>query len=67
MVSCSEDEITSQMNTNFYGPIRIIKAVLPKMRAQKSGTIVNISSIAALDPLPSCALYSASKAAFEGE
>lgn len=55
------------MNTNLYGPIRVIKAVLPAMRAHRSGTIVNISSIAALDGLPSCALYAASKAGLEGK
>lgn len=55
------------MNTNFYGPIRLIKAFLPMMRKQKSGAIINVSSIAAVDPLPSCALYSASKAALEGK
>jgi NAD(P)-dependent dehydrogenase (short-subunit alcohol dehydrogenase family) len=62
----SEEEIHSQFNVNLYGAMRTIKAVLPLMRAQKSGTIVNISSIAALDGLPSCGLYASSKFALEG-
>ncbi|EAW08538.1 putative short chain oxidoreductase/dehydrogenase [Aspergillus clavatus NRRL 1] len=62
----SEEEIHQQINTNVYGPIRVIKAVLPFMRAQKSGTIVNISSIAGLQARPSVALYNASKFALEG-
>ncbi|KAL2214996.1 putative short chain oxidoreductase/dehydrogenase [Thermoascus aurantiacus ATCC 26904] len=62
----SEEEIHQQVNTNFYGPIRVIKAALPYMRSQKSGTIVNVSSIAGLDGYPSCGLYAASKFALEG-
>ncbi|RHZ46332.1 putative short chain oxidoreductase/dehydrogenase [Aspergillus thermomutatus] len=62
----SEEEIHQQINTNVYGPMRVIKAALPFMRAQKSGTIVNISSIAGLQALPSCSLYAASKFGLEG-
>ncbi|KAH1742821.1 hypothetical protein KXX41_002888 [Aspergillus fumigatus] len=62
----SEEEIHQQINTNVYGPMRVIKAALPFMRAQKSGTIVNISSIAGLQAQPSCSLYAASKFALEG-
>ncbi|CAI7646079.1 unnamed protein product [Penicillium glandicola] len=61
----TEKEATLQMNTNFFGPLYTLQAVLPVMRAQRSGTIVNISSGAAQDPLPACSLYSASKAALE--
>lgn len=62
----SEEEIHSQFNVNVYGPMRTVKAALPIMRAQKSGTIVNITSIAALDGLPGCGLYAGSKFALEG-
>lgn len=54
------------MQTNFFGPLYAIQAALPGMRARKTGTIVNMSSVAAQDPLASCALYSASKCALEG-
>jgi NAD(P)-dependent dehydrogenase (short-subunit alcohol dehydrogenase family) len=54
------------MQTNFFGPLWVIQAALEGMRARKTGTIVNFSSIAAKDPLPTCALYSASKMALEG-
>jgi NAD(P)-dependent dehydrogenase (short-subunit alcohol dehydrogenase family) len=54
------------METNFHGPFRLIRAALPHMRAKGTGTIVNITSIAGLDGLPSCSLYAGSKFALEG-
>jgi NAD(P)-dependent dehydrogenase (short-subunit alcohol dehydrogenase family) len=63
----SEDEISTQFSTNVYGPVRVLKGALPFMRAQRSGTVVNISSIAGLDGLPSCAMYAGTKFALEGE
>lgn len=63
----SEEEIENQFSTNVYGPVRVLKGVLPFMRAQRSGTIVNVSSIAGMDGLPSCAMYAGSKFALEGE
>lgn len=53
------------MNTNFFGPLFTTQAALPGMRARKSGTIINVSSVAARDPLAACSLYAASKAALE--
>ncbi|KAL1958655.1 hypothetical protein VTO42DRAFT_3998 [Malbranchea cinnamomea] len=62
----SEEEIHQQINTNLYGTIRVIKAALPFMRAQKFGTIVNLSSMVGIFAPSACSLYSASKFAVEG-
>jgi NAD(P)-dependent dehydrogenase (short-subunit alcohol dehydrogenase family) len=60
-----EEEIKGVFETNFFGPVRLIKAVLPQMRKQKSGLIINVTSIAAYMGLPYRGFYSASKAALE--
>lgn len=56
-------EIRNNFETNFFGPIEVIKAILPQMRLQKSGLIINITSIAAYMGLPYRSVYSASKGA----
>ena len=58
-------EIKNNFETNFFGPIEVIKAVLPQMREQKSGLIINITSIAGYMGLPYRSVYSASKGALE--
>ncbi|KAJ5150845.1 uncharacterized protein N7482_010097 [Penicillium canariense] len=61
----SEDEVRSQMEVNFYGPLRLIRAALPNMRSKRSGNIVLISSGAGFTARPGRAAYSASKFAIE--
>ncbi len=63
---CSFEEIRKQFETNFFGTLRMIQFVLPHMRRQKSGVIVNFSSIAALRTAEGSAFYGASKCAVEG-
>jgi NAD(P)-dependent dehydrogenase (short-subunit alcohol dehydrogenase family) len=60
------DEARAQLETNFFGTVRVCRAVLPAMRREGAGCIVNISSIAGLVGIPFQALYSASKFAVEG-
>ena len=53
-------------DTNFWGPVALIKAVLPDMREKRNGVIINVSSIAALQTAPGSGYYAASKCALEG-
>lgn len=62
----TEEEMHNQLETNFFGMVRVCQAVLPFMRQQKSGTIINISSIGGIAGLPFQSFYSASKFAVEG-
>lgn len=59
-------EATSMFDTNVLGILRTSKAVLPHMRVQRSGRIVNVSSVLGFLPAPYMGLYSASKHAVEG-
>lgn len=58
-------EMKNNFETNFFGPIEVMKAVLPQMRSQKAGLIINITSIAGYMGLPYRGIYSASKGALE--
>ena len=60
-----ETEIKKNFETNFFGPINVIKAVLPQMRKQNTGLIINVTSIAGYMGLPYRGVYSASKGALE--
>lgn len=66
MEQASMDEIKQVIEVNFYGPIRCTKAVLPFMRKQKSGHIINISSVGGLVGQPVNEIYCAAKFALEG-
>ena len=57
------EQAKAQFNVNFFGTVNVSRAVLPSMRRQHSGHIVNISSVAAVAHIPFQAFYSASKAA----
>ena len=56
-----EDEHRAMFEANYWGPIRMIQAVLPSMRERKSGCIVNVTSIAGRVATPNQIPYSASK------
>ncbi len=59
------EEIIGAFETNFNGPIHVIKAVLPQMRKQGRGLIINITSLAGYMGLPYRGVYSATKGALE--
>lgn len=61
-----EKELRAQMNTNFFGAISVTRAFLPAFRAQRSGAIVNISSLGGQLSMAGYGAYSASKFALEG-
>lgn len=60
-----DTEILKAFETNYFGPIKMIKAVLPVMRSNGSGLIINVTSIAGYMGLPFRGIYSASKGALE--
>ncbi|PSG86352.1 SDR family oxidoreductase [Aurantibacter aestuarii] len=60
-----EEQIQHNFEVNCFGPMRVINAVLPQMRLQNSGLIINITSIAGYMGLPYRGVYSASKGALE--
>jgi NAD(P)-dependent dehydrogenase (short-subunit alcohol dehydrogenase family) len=62
----SLDQARSIFETNFFGLVRMTRAVVPHMRAQGSGRIINIGSVLGFLPMPYGALYSATKHAVEG-
>jgi NAD(P)-dependent dehydrogenase (short-subunit alcohol dehydrogenase family) len=62
----SEAEARAQMETNFFGALWVTQAVLPQMRAQGSGHIIQVSSIGGVNAFPTIGLYHASKWALEG-
>lgn len=61
----SDAETRSQLETNFFAPLTLMRLLIPTMRARRSGTIINMSSTAGIEARPSRSLYSASKFALE--
>jgi NAD(P)-dependent dehydrogenase (short-subunit alcohol dehydrogenase family) len=59
-------EARAQFETNFFGVARMVQAVLPPMRQQGHGRIINVGSLSGLTPIPFLGMYSASKFALEG-
>jgi len=62
----SIEQARSIFNTNFFGVVRMTRAVLPHMRLQERGRIINIGSVLGFLPMPYGALYAATKHAIEG-
>ena len=61
-----EEQHRAMFDANYFGAIRMVQAVLPHMRERRSGTIVNLTSIAGLIAMPNQVPYTASKWALEG-
>lgn len=70
LFGCLEDismeELKTQFETNFFGVVRMLQAVLPVMRKQKSGIVINVSSVAGRIGFPVSPAYISSKFALEG-
>ena len=62
----SDAELERLFEVNVFGPFRLIRAALPRLRAQRSGHIINITSIAGRAPMASSGAYAAAKSAMEG-
>jgi len=62
----SDEQLRRQMETNFFGPLNVTRAILPVMRRQRSGQVITITSAAGLIGQEFCAAYAPSKFALEG-
>ena len=63
---CTPEDMRAQMDTNFHGTFLMCRSVAPVMRAQGTGTIINVSSLAGILGVPFAGPYAASKFAVEG-
>lgn len=64
--TCSEDEIRAQMESMYFGPVRLIRAILPYMRKRRFGVIANISSGASLEGRETMGPYAGAKGGLDG-
>jgi NAD(P)-dependent dehydrogenase (short-subunit alcohol dehydrogenase family) len=62
----SDEEVRRQYDTNVFGVLNVVRAVLPHLRERKAGHIINISSLFGYGALPAWALYGSTKYAVEG-
>lgn len=62
----TEQQAREQMETNFFGLLWVTQAIIPVMREQKAGHIIQVSSVLGVTTLPTLGLYNASKFAVEG-
>jgi NAD(P)-dependent dehydrogenase (short-subunit alcohol dehydrogenase family) len=62
----TEEETQRQFDVNVFGPLRVVRAVLPHLRAQKSGNILNITSVGGMVGMAHAGIYNGSKFALEG-
>ena len=62
----SDEEVKKQFDTNVFGVLNVLRAVLPQMRKQRSGHIINFTSLFGYDAIPGWALYGSTKFALEG-
>jgi NAD(P)-dependent dehydrogenase (short-subunit alcohol dehydrogenase family) len=62
----SDEQLRRQMETNFFGPLNVTRAILPVMRRHRSGQVITITSAAGLIGQEFCAAYAPSKFALEG-
>ena len=62
----TDAEVKAQYETNVFGLLKIVRAALPHLRAQRSGHIINVSSLFGFDAIPGWALYGSTKFAVEG-
>jgi len=62
----TEADEFKQMNVNYFGPVALMRAVLPHMRTEGRGKIINVSSVSGMLAMPTMASYTASKYALEG-
>jgi NAD(P)-dependent dehydrogenase (short-subunit alcohol dehydrogenase family) len=62
----TEDQVSKIFDINVFGPMRVVRAILPYFREQRSGTIINITSQGGRVTFPTCSVYHATKFSLEG-